>query len=44
MEVFKQPFVVVNKITKEMNELYESSFKTAYFTYMFEINYLCQVL
>lgn len=27
-----------------MNELYENSFKTAYFTYMFEINYLCQVL
>lgn len=27
-----------------MNEMYESNFKTAYFSYMFEINYLCTVL
>lgn len=27
-----------------MNELYESNFKNTYFTYMFDINYLCTVL
>ncbi len=27
-----------------MNEMYESSFKNTYFSYMFEINYLCTIL
>ena len=42
--VFNQEFKVVRKITKEITELYEGKFKTEFFLYMNEINYVSTVL
>lgn len=42
--VFNQDFRVVKKITKEISDLYEGKFKTEFFLYMNEINYVSTVL
>jgi len=42
--VFKCPFQVVEKITKEVAELYECKFRNEYFLLLHEANYLPTVL
>ncbi len=44
VEVFNCPFPVVEKITKEVAELFEGKFKTEFFFFLHEANYLPTVL
>lgn len=42
--VFEQSFNVVMKITREVEDLYDCSLKTYFFTYLFETGYVEKVL
>ena len=44
VEVFKSPFAVVEKITKEVADLYECKFRNEYFLLLHEANYLPAIL
>ena len=44
LEVFKHSFEVVEKITREVAELYECKFKSEYFLQLHEANFLPKVL
>ena len=44
LEVFSSPFPVVDKITREISELYECKFKSEYFLQLHETGYLPKVL
>ena len=43
-EVFNHPFAVVEKITREVSEIYEYRFKNEFFLQLHEANYLPKVL